>query len=138
MEDHLKVCRVGSPDVYDNLNASITTNGTLPNEGVTHFSDNTAEKSKWIDVDQNINALRSALHEEIKQRHRLISDVGDIRRQNIMSDEWVQKINDVLDELKKCLGDETKNRETEVKHCRDEIDRVERQYEVGAYYVIST
>lgn len=35
---------------------------------------------EYFVLEQNITLLRSALHEEIRQRHRLISDVGALKR----------------------------------------------------------
>lgn len=38
------------------------------------------EAEFYLALEQNITSLRSALHEEIRQRHRLIADVGALRR----------------------------------------------------------
>lgn len=35
---------------------------------------------EFFAIEQNINKLRSALHEEIRQRHRLIADIGTIKK----------------------------------------------------------
>lgn len=35
---------------------------------------------EYFVLEQNITLLRSALHEEIRQRHRLIADVGSLRK----------------------------------------------------------
>lgn len=41
---------------------------------------NLIEDDESFVLEQNIGLLRSALHEEIRQRHRLITDVGALRR----------------------------------------------------------
>lgn len=134
MDDHLRECRILSPENvppsnYDNI---AQTNGRSPDEGVTHFYPNESEfESKLLDIEDNIVALRNALNEEIRQRHRLITDVGEVRKQNVATDEWSSKINDILDGLKCCLNDESKTRENAIGNCRDEIERIESQYQVN-------
>lgn len=46
------------------------------------LSDNviTDHDDEFFILEQNITLLRSALHEEIRQRHRLIADVGALRK----------------------------------------------------------
>lgn len=34
----------------------------------------------YLALEQNITSLRTALHEEIRQRHRMIADIGGLRR----------------------------------------------------------
>lgn len=38
------------------------------------------DNDEFFILEQNITLLRSSLHEEIRQRHRLISDLGTLRR----------------------------------------------------------
>lgn len=38
------------------------------------------ENDEYFMLEQNITLLRSSLHEEIRQRHRLITDLGALRR----------------------------------------------------------
>lgn len=38
------------------------------------------EDDEYFVLEQNITLLRSALHEEIRQRHRLITDLGSLRK----------------------------------------------------------
>lgn len=41
---------------------------------------NLIEDDGYFILEQNVGLLRSALHEEIRQRHRLIIDVGALRK----------------------------------------------------------
>lgn len=41
---------------------------------------NLIEDDDYFVLEQNVGLLRSALHEEIRQRHRLITDVGTLRK----------------------------------------------------------
>lgn len=132
MGDHLRECRVTSPDdMLYSAPLSIDTNGKPSDEAVTHFYPDDADvESKLLDIEQNIIALRCALNEEIKQRHRLITDVGDVRKQNLSSEQNFIKLNELVEELKTCCSEETSARGTDIKGCRDEIDRIEREYQV--------
>lgn len=38
------------------------------------------DEDSYLALEQSITSLRTALHEEIRQRHRLIADVGGLRR----------------------------------------------------------
>lgn len=61
-------------------------------------------------LEQNITALRNALHEEIRQQHRLITDVGTLRKQ---------------------FADEAQHRAFENESFREKIDDLSRQCQVN-------
>lgn len=61
-------------------------------------------------LEQNITSLRHALHEEIRQQHRLISDVGTLRKK---------------------FQEEEENRTKECEVFRKKIDDLARQCEVS-------
>lgn len=81
-------------------------------------------------LEEDISFVRSALNEETRQRHKLIVDVGTLRRRNAIEDEWTLKVGDVLASFKKCLGEETENRGIDVHQVRVDIGRLELQYQV--------
>lgn len=93
-------------------------------------SHSTYNDDRFSVMEQNVVALRTVLNEEIRQRHRLISDVGDLRKQNQSTEEWITRVGDVLTVLKKCLNDETEMRITEMKNCKEDIERLMYQYKV--------
>lgn len=63
-------------------------------------------------LEQNINLLRSALHEEIRQRHRLIADIGALRKTSI---------------------EQTNQRSVDVQKYQSEIDSLSHQYNVNMF-----
>lgn len=48
---------------------------------------NLIEDDEYFVIEQNVGLLRSALHEEIRQRHRLITDIGTLRRTYVEDNE---------------------------------------------------
>lgn len=94
--------------------------------------DNDFDKRCFI-LEQNVNALRSALQEEIRQRHRLITDVGELRKQHKATENWQKKIGDILSTLKQCLNDETESRCIDVKNCKEDIDNLIYQFQVSNF-----
>lgn len=109
--DHLRECaRVGDKSVP---------------KVCTHPTD---DDDRFSIMEENVTALRTVLNEEIRQRHRLISDVGVLRKQNQNTDDWITKVGDVLTVLKKCLNDETETRSIEIKNCTEDIERLMYQY----------
>lgn len=129
----MRECIVTSPDFIQYKAAqTIDTSEKPPDEAVTHFYPDDADvESKLLDIEQNIIALRNALNEEIKQRHRLITDVGEVRKQNLTAERGINQLSILIEELKKCFGEETTTRETEIKGCQNEIERIERGYQVS-------
>lgn len=93
----------------------------------TQLTDN---DDRFSTMEENVTALRTVLNEEIRQRHRLISDVGELRKQNRNTEEWITKVGDVLSVLKKYMKDETEMRSSEFKNCKEDIDRLAYQYKV--------
>ncbi|XP_037028600.1 TNF receptor-associated factor 1 [Bradysia coprophila] len=79
-------------------------------------------------LEQDIRSLRSTLNEEIRIRHRLISDVGGLRKHNVVSDEWTQKVGEVLNALKKCLNEETEIRTVDIEQLKVDIGRLMYHY----------
>lgn len=131
MEDHLKECRILSPETVPNESSLYEASGRGTHEYVTRFSvDDTEIDAKLLDIEQNIIALRGVLNEEIRQRHRLITDVGDIRKANVASEKWSMQVNEFVERVDKRLNDETSARMADVRGCHDEIKCIERQYQV--------
>lgn len=93
-------------------------------------SQSTDNDDRFSTMEENVTALRTVLNEEIRQRHRLISDVGELRKQNRNTEEWITKVGDVLSVLKKYMKDETEMRSSEFKNCKEDIDRLTYQYKV--------
>lgn len=96
-------------------------------------NDDTRQQSfdKIFLFEQNLITLRSALNEEIRQRHRMITDVGDVRRQSQNTDICIEKMSGILNVLKNCLAEETERRALEIQSCKEEIDRLDYQYQVN-------
>ncbi|XP_055371368.1 TNF receptor-associated factor 5 [Condylostylus longicornis] len=113
MRNHLREC----PKVIKrNSSTNISTN------------ENQNETTEFINrisvLEQDINALRSVLNEEIKQRLHLITDVGSLRKHNQISDEWTQKVGDVLFNMKRCINEEASFRTSEINRLNDEISKL--------------
>lgn len=126
LDNHLKDCpKTKSP------NASISVNSSPHSDtnGGDHYKD--VENRLFI-LEQDVAALRAALNEETRQRHRLIVDIGGIRKHNQISDEWTNKVGDVLAALKKCLNEETESRCIDMQQCKNDIEQLSYQYQVKA------
>lgn len=105
--------------------------GKVGDKSVTKTSARSTDNDdRFVVMEENVVALRTVLNEEIRQRHRLISDVGDLRKKNQNTEEWITRVGDVLTVLKKCLNDETEMRTTEIKNCKEDIERLMYQYKV--------
>lgn len=72
-------------------------------------------------IEQDIGALRSVLNEEIRQRLHLITDVGNLRKQNQIADEWTLRTEGILENLKKRLEEENAQRSYEVQQCQSDF-----------------
>lgn len=81
-------------------------------------------------VGQDVAALRTALHEEIRQRHRLIADIGEIRRQNQQLDIWLECVEAAQKDLQDALGEEAKTRTDDFAVLEKRIDDLAYQYKV--------
>lgn len=71
--------------------------------------DSTADRDdEYFVLEQSITLLRSALHEEIRQRHRLIADIGSLRKafaemsehHAVETDEFHRKFEDISQQCK--------------------------------------
>uniref|UniRef100_A0A1I8M3S8 Uncharacterized protein n=1 Tax=Musca domestica TaxID=7370 RepID=A0A1I8M3S8_MUSDO len=72
-------------------------------------------------VENEINTLRSVLNEEIRQRLHLITDVGNLRKQNQVIDDWQQSTNQSLKSLQNRLDEENTQRTFEVEQCQQDF-----------------
>lgn len=70
---------------------------------------NAIEDDDYFVLEQNVGLLRSALHEEIRQRHRLITDVGALRR---------------------TYAEDNERRSSEADTFQKELENLSRQYKV--------
>lgn len=91
-------------------------------------------QNRLVILEQDIRSIRSTLNEEIRQRHRLIGDVGSLRKRNVVSDEWTQKAGEVLNVLKKCLNEETDIRTVDIEQLKVDIGRLMYHYKVNFSY----
>lgn len=122
METHLKECHKSPKQSMDVDNIPIT-NGIM--------FENDSDQNRLLILEEDIRSLRSSLNEEIRQRARLITDVGNLRKHNIVSDEWTQKVGDVLNALKKCLNEETDMRTVDIEQLKVDIGRLMYHYKVN-------
>lgn len=72
-------------------------------------------------VENEINTLRSVLNEEIRQRLHLITDVGNLRKQNQIHDEWSHSTEETIKHLNKRLAEENTQRCFEVEQCQQDF-----------------
>ncbi|KAJ6637563.1 TNF receptor-associated factor 2 [Pseudolycoriella hygida] len=119
MEAHLVDCHKSPQNSMEIFN-------TPTNNGISNDDD--SFQHRLVILEQDIRSMRSTLNEEIRQRHRLISDVGSLRKHNIVSDEWTQKVGDVLNALKKCLNEETEMRTVDIEQLKVDIGRLMYHY----------
>lgn len=61
-------------------------------------------------LEQDVGAIRSVLNEEIRQRLHLITDVGNIRKQNQVVDDWTREMEEEVGGLRRQLEDEVSQR----------------------------
>lgn len=93
----------------------------------------TENDNRFAELDQNVSALRTVLNEEIRQRHRLISDVGALRKQNQSTDDWIAKVTDVLAAIKRSANAETEAQQIQLKGCKEDIEQLAYQYKARFY-----
>ncbi|KAH8303714.1 hypothetical protein KR018_001972 [Drosophila ironensis] len=62
-------------------------------------------------LEQDVNAIRSVLNEEIRQRLHLITDVGNIRKQNQVVEDWTRDTDEVLGGLRRQMEQEVSQRD---------------------------
>lgn len=73
---------------------------------------NLIEDDEYFVLEQNVGLLRSALHEEIRQRHRLITDIGTLRR---------------------TCAEDNERRSLEADTFQRELENLSRQYKVNRF-----
>ncbi|EDW29911.1 GL15839 [Drosophila persimilis] len=61
-------------------------------------------------LEQDISTIRSVLNEEIRQRLHLITDVGNIRKQNQVVEDWTRGTNETLGGLRRQMEEEASQR----------------------------
>lgn len=82
-------------------------------------------------LERDVIALRSALQEEIRQRHRLITDVGEVRKKCQNVEILMQDFGNDLNELKVYSAESQLQQSTEKRNFDYEIDRLDYQYKVN-------
>lgn len=80
--------------------------------------------------EQDVNSLRNALHEETRQRLRLIADIGELRKQNQKFDHWSSEIDVAYRNLTKSLENESESREADLETIRQNMEQLKYQYKV--------
>ncbi|XP_065724238.2 putative leucine-rich repeat-containing protein DDB_G0290503 isoform X6 [Drosophila suzukii] len=77
-------------------------------------------------IEQDVGTIRSVLNEEIRQRLHLITDVGNIRKQNQVVEDWTRDTEKALDELRHQMDEESNRRafaieqnQLDVQYCCD-------------------
>lgn len=123
IETHLKDCPKSPTPSLQLYNTRLETNGVINDDDENY-------KNRLSLLEQDVRALRSTLNEEIRQRHRLIYDVGGLRKHNVVADEWTQKAGEVLNALKKCLNEETEIRTVDIEQLKVDIGRLMYHYKV--------
>lgn len=140
LEEHLKGCPRSTPSIEEEQNFKEDNPDPIEIDDPLVLSDpslipltkrnlNSVDQRLMI-LEQDINAVRSALNEEARQRHRLIIDVGTLRKRNVIADEWTSKVGEVLTAFKKCLNEETESRCIDINQTKVEIGRLVLQYQV--------
>lgn len=140
LEQHLKSCPRSTPSIEEDKvdendkRDSIETDDhpLLSNPVLIPLTKSNLDSvdERLMILEQDINVVRSALNEEARQRHRLIIDVGTLRKRNVIADEWTSKVGEVLTAFKKCLNEETESRCIDINQTKVEIGRLVLQYQV--------
>lgn len=74
--------------------------------------------------------MRTSLHDEVEQSHRIIADLTEIRRQGQQLDIWLECLEAAQKELQEALGEEAKTRGDEVAGVERRLDNLGIQYTV--------
>lgn len=72
-------------------------------------------------LENDINTLRTVLNEEIRQRLHLITDLGNVRKQNQLQDEMSHSVQESLKHLQNRLNEENTQRCYEVEQCQQDF-----------------
>jgi len=77
-------------------------------------------------IEQDVGTIRSVLNEEIRQRLHLITDVGNIRKQNQVVEDWTRETEKAMDDLRRQMEEETNRKafaieqnQLDVQYCCD-------------------
>ncbi|XP_055296703.1 TNF receptor-associated factor 5-like [Sitodiplosis mosellana] len=89
----------------------------------------TDRDDEFFVLEQNITLLRSALHEEIRQRHRLIADVGSLRKAFAAMSENHAIETDALHTKFEDISQQCKEVKQWRKELRDLLDRISQDLE---------
>ncbi|KAH8366521.1 hypothetical protein KR084_000120 [Drosophila pseudotakahashii] len=88
-------------------------------------------------IEQDVGTIRSVLNEEIRQRLHLITDVGNIRKQNQVVEDWTRDTEKAMDELRHQIDEETSRRafaiaqnQLDVQYCCDITQSLKEQVEL--------
>ncbi|XP_030379329.1 TNF receptor-associated factor 3 [Scaptodrosophila lebanonensis] len=108
MRAHLKECPRSKQHVNHRLSANI--------ERLEHSVDHRVQV-----LEQDIGMIRSVLNEEIRQRLHLITDVGNIRKQNQVVEDWTRGTDDNVNGLKRQLEEETAQRIFTDEQCQNDF-----------------
>lgn len=135
LDDHLQLCPLALPSTSQQHHFShFSPTFSSPIYDETASSNNAPTSTfdhlfaRLHDLEHDLSAVRSALNEETRQRHRLIADVGSLRRQHAADDAWTQQVGDVLAALKLCLGEESLARHADVQQLRDDVAALAQRY----------
>uniref|UniRef100_A0A6P4F2J1 TNF receptor-associated factor 3 isoform X1 n=4 Tax=Drosophila rhopaloa TaxID=1041015 RepID=A0A6P4F2J1_DRORH len=87
-------------------------------------------------IEQDVGTIRSVLNEEIRQRLHLITDVGNIRKQNQVVDDWTRDTDKALDDLRRLMDAEASQRafateqsQLDLQYCCDIAQALKEQVE---------
>ncbi|XP_055913416.1 TNF receptor-associated factor 3 [Eupeodes corollae] len=94
---------------------------TLSSSSISNGLEGGAMESRIEMLEQDISALRSVLNEEIRQRLHLITDVGSLRKQNQVSDEWNQETDQIMTQLQKLINQESELRVNAIEECHNDF-----------------
>jgi hypothetical protein len=75
-------------------------------------------------LQEDLSLLRSTMNEEIRERLKLVTDLGGLRKRNQLTDEWTHKVGGILGTLKRCVNEETENRCLDVRKCQEDIKQL--------------
>lgn len=81
-------------------------------------------------VEQDIHSIRSALQEQSRQVQRIISDIGELRRQNHDIDQWIEKIDISHRNFQIALQHEKNDRKSDVEDIHSNFEQLSYQYKV--------
>lgn len=102
LEEHLKDC-----DLLGN-SREIKLNNEL-----------TMDHIEQLEIDMNL--MRGMLNEELKQRFHLITEIGQLRRQQLLHNEWSANTDKTVALVQKRLDEEVGQRCYEVEQCQQDF-----------------